>query len=120
MVPGLAGMLAEHARDSEAGRPVTLDEPGPPSMLDYFHRGAEVVACDARDSSQPIRDADWLFELGPQHTPGAQWVVLQLRCPGHLGRVQICATRVPRASASGLPGHVREGKLPIWMAKVLP
>ena len=45
-------------------------------------------------------EADWdgYFELGPEHTPGAPWYALQLKVPGHKGRVRVCATMVRRAS----------------------
>ena len=60
--------------------------------MDLFAHGAEVVA-----------DPGFYFELGPEHTPGAEWCALNLRVPGHRGRVRICATMVERPSAAAAP-----------------
>ena len=55
-------------------------------MLDMMARPAEIVSGEA--------DWDGHFELGPEHMPGAPWYALQLKVPGHKGRVRVCATLV--------------------------
>ena len=71
--------------------------------MDLFAHGAEVVA-----------DPGFYFELGPEHTPGAEWCALNLRVPGHSGRVRVCATMVPRPSPGPVVmAQVAVGPLPV-------
>ena len=43
-----------------------------------------------------VANPNFFYELGPEHTPGAEWCAINLRCPGHRGRVRVCATMVER------------------------
>ena len=105
-VPGLDALLAEMRI---ARGPGLMPVPAPHPALQTAEE-MDLFAARAVMWAGP----GYGFELGPEHTPGAEWCALNLRVPGHSGRVRVCATMVPRPSPGPVVmAQVAVGSLPV-------